>query len=56
MEGNLNFRDTIHFNIFSKKFIFNFTQDFKIVVDENKEAFDEQGLLRPYYIAVHFKV
>ncbi len=55
-EGNPNFRQIIYFNIFARKFIFNFSETFRNAVDDNCEVFKDEGLSEPYIIAYGFKV
>ena len=51
-----NYKKVMHFNIFSRKFIFNFTDDFQHEVEATCEVFREHILSEAYLIACHFKV
>jgi hypothetical protein len=53
---NDNYKQRIYFNIFSRKFIFSFRDDFSSEVDATSAVFSEHNLSDAYLIACHFKV
>ena len=56
LESNLIWLEILHVNMFSKQFIFEFSDEFNTMVDRNNEAFVERGVLFPYLVSCHFKV
>jgi hypothetical protein len=56
MSMNPKYKKAIFFNIFAKKFIFNFKDTFKKAVEDTSDVFEEKMLGEPYAIACYFKV
>jgi hypothetical protein len=56
LENNLIWRNILYFNMFSRQFIFKFSDEFNSIVNLNGGEFDKHGVLFPYQVSCHFKV